>query len=203
MIMAAPSARPATCAWSDFFASRRTPPTFSSWARWKVRTRFCWPNAMGYGECSLSKAVSNLRKARFVQELLHAETRIRAGESRGSDLASLGKFDAVFCSGLIYHLPEPWKLTHNFPRSRPGYSSGPLCARSGAKAVARGLRGKIHLEGGGAEPLSGMSPTATWLTLESLIATLTASGYGCVHVMHHDPTHANGPAVTIGATVMD
>jgi hypothetical protein len=33
-----------------------------------------------------------------------------------------------------------------------------------------------------------------------LISSLTTSGYGSVHVIHNDLAHANGPAVTIGAT---
>jgi hypothetical protein len=62
------------------------------------------------------------------------------------------------------------------------------------------LRGKIHVEGGADEPLSGLSATATWLTLDSLRELLGASGYRSVDVIYDDPSHANGPAVTIGAT---
>lgn len=147
----------------------------------------------------------NLRKARFVQELLDVRNaEFARANLESSDLASLGKFDAVFCSGLIYHLPEPWKLIAQLPVVAPRlFIWTHYAPEAEAKAVSGGLRGKIHVEGGGAEPLSGMSPTATWLTLESLIATLTASGYGSVDVIHNDPTHANGPAVTIGATVRD
>ena len=46
-----------------------------------------------------------------------------------------------------------------------------------------------------------MSPTATWLTLGSLITSLTTSGYKNVHVIHNDLAHVNGLAVTIGATI--
>lgn len=31
----------------------------------------------------------------------------------------LGQFDAVFCSGLLCHLPEPWKLIEQMPRIAP------------------------------------------------------------------------------------
>jgi hypothetical protein len=44
-----------------------------------------------------------------------------------------------------------------------------------------------------------MSATATWLTLASLRSLLTVSGYRRVDIIHDDPTHTNGPAVTIGA----
>ena len=68
-----------------------------------------------------------------------------------------------------------------------------------ARDIGRGLRGKTHIEGGADEPLSGLSPTATWLTLESLRDLLRACGYKRVDVIHDDPAHPNGPAVTIGA----
>ncbi|MDP9003725.1 MAG: class I SAM-dependent methyltransferase [Verrucomicrobiota bacterium] len=144
----------------------------------------------------------NLRKARFVQELL----RIRNAEFvqanlEHHDLAAFGKFDAVFCSGLIYHLPEPWKLIAQLPAIAPKlFIWTHYAADSEAHPISGALRGKIHHEGGAAEPLSGMSPTATWLTLKSLITVLTTSGYRSVQVMQNDPMHANGPAVTIGAS---
>ncbi len=147
----------------------------------------------------------NLRKARFVKELLGVRNaEFAQANLESSDLASLGDFDVVFCSGLLYHLPEPWKLIAQLPAVAPRlFIWTHYAAEAEAEPVSTGLRGKIHIEGGGTEPLSGMSPTATWLTLESLITTLTTSGYGSVHVMHNDPTHANGPAVTIGATIRD
>jgi hypothetical protein len=145
----------------------------------------------------------NLRKARFVQELLRVENvefmQINLEEG---DLMALGKFDAVFCSGLLYHLPEPWKLIEKLPAIAPRlFIWTHYAAESEAQILPEGRQGKIHFEGGPDEPLSGMSSTATWLTLESLITSLTKSGYESVHVIHNDPTHANGPAVTIGATI--
>jgi hypothetical protein len=68
-----------------------------------------------------------------------------------------------------------------------------------ATDIGRGWRGKIHVEGGPGEPLSGMSRTSTWLTLASLREVLEASGYNKIEIIHDDPGHANGPAVTIGA----
>jgi len=144
----------------------------------------------------------NLRKARFVQELLHvSNAEFAQANLESSDLAAFGKFDAVFCSGLIYHLPEPWKLISQLPALAPNlFIWTHYAADADTEIVSDGLRGKIHPEGGAAEPLSGLSPTATWLTLGSLITSLTKSGYGSVHVIDNDLSHANGPAVTIGAT---
>ncbi|MEY2564650.1 MAG: hypothetical protein QOH88_2843 [Verrucomicrobiota bacterium] len=144
----------------------------------------------------------NLRKARFVQNLLHIRNaEFVQANLEHHDLAAFGKFDAVFCSGLIYHLPEPWKLIEQLPAIAPKlFIWTHYAADAEAQTIPGGLRGKIHHEGGATEPLSGMSPTATWLTLESLISLLNASGYRSVQVMEDDPTHANGPAVTLGAS---
>ena len=144
----------------------------------------------------------NLRKARFVQELLHVtNAKFEQANLESSDLAAFGKFDAVFCSGLMYHLPEPWRLISQLPALAPKlFIWTHYAADADAEIVFGDLRGKIHGEGGAADPLSGMSATATWLTLESLITALTKSGYGSVQVIDDNPTHANGPAVTLGAT---
>ncbi len=54
---------------------------------------------------------SNIARARFVQELLRIENAsFVEANLENADLATFGNFDAIFCSGLLYHLPEPWKL---------------------------------------------------------------------------------------------
>lgn len=144
----------------------------------------------------------NLRKARFVQGLLQvSNAEFAQANLEDADLAAFGKFDAVFCSGLMYHLPEPWKLISQLPALAPNlFIWTHYAADADAEIVFGDLRGRIHPEGGAADPLSGMSATATWLTLESLTRALTKSGYVSVHVIDNNPAHPNGPAVTIGAT---
>jgi hypothetical protein len=143
----------------------------------------------------------NLRKARLVQEWLRIRNAEFAQANLEKDsLAGFGKFDAVFCSGLLYHLPEPWKLIEQLPAVAPVlFIWTQYAAEEEAVDVGRGLRGKIHGEGGPDEPLSGMSATSIWLTLASLREVLSASGYTKIDIIHDDPTHANGPAATIGA----
>jgi hypothetical protein len=148
---------------------------------------------------------AHLRKARFVQELLQ----IRNAEFAQANLehvklSEFGKFDAVFCSGLLYHLPEPWKLIEQLPALAPTlFIWTQYAAENEAIDVGRGFRGKIHGEGGPNEPLSGMSATATWLTLASLRSLLSANGYRKIEIIHDDPTHVNGPAVTLGARIAE
>ena len=148
---------------------------------------------------------ANLRKARLVQGLLEiSNVEFIQANLEQADLTSFGKFDAVFCCGLLYHLPEPWTLLEQLPNVAPRlFIWTQYAADDEAREVANGLRGKIHIEGGADEPLSGMSSTATWLTLDSLRDVLAESGYTKIEVIHDDPAHANGPAVTIGAATDD
>jgi SAM-dependent methyltransferase len=146
---------------------------------------------------------ANLRKARFVQELLQVRNvKFAQTNLEHAELAQFGKFDAVFCCGLLYHLPEPWKLIEQLPAVAPTlFIWTQYAADDEAIDVGRGLRGKIHGEGGPDEPLSGMSATATWLTLSSLRSVLNACGYTQIEIIDDDPKHANGPAVSIGARI--
>ncbi|HEX8076323.1 MAG TPA: class I SAM-dependent methyltransferase, partial [Chthoniobacterales bacterium] len=143
----------------------------------------------------------NLRKARFVQDLLGIRNlEFAQANLEDADLAQFGKFDAVFCCGLLYHLPEPWKLIERLPAVAPSlFIWTQYAAENEARDLGNGWRGKIHIEGGPDEPLSGLSGTATWLTLQSLRDVLAASGYQTIEVLCDDPAHANGPAVTLFA----
>ncbi len=144
---------------------------------------------------------ANLRKARFVQELLGVENaEFVQGNLEEADLSVFGKFDAVFCCGLLYHLPKPWEFLKRLPALAPIlYLWTAYASDKEAIVLPNGMRGKIHSEGGPDEPLSGLSPTATWLTLDCLLGCLSASGYQHVEVIQDDPNHVNGCMVTIGA----
>jgi SAM-dependent methyltransferase len=148
---------------------------------------------------------ANLRKARFLQDLLEIRNvEFLQANLEHADLSSLGKFDAVFCCGLLYHLPQPWKLLEKLPELAPIlFIWTQYAAEREAHDLPGGLRGKIHLEGGPDEPLSGMSSDAIWLTLDSLRHVLATSGYKEIEVIYDNPKHTNGPAVTLGATTGD
>lgn len=145
----------------------------------------------------------NLRKARFVQDLLQArKVEFAQANLEEADLSALGEFDVIFCSGLIYHLPEPWKLIEKLPAVAPNlFIWTHYAPEADAEIISQGMRGRIFFESGLEEPLSGMSPTSMWLTLGSLITALTRSGYETVHVLFNDLSHPNGPAVTLGARI--
>jgi hypothetical protein len=145
---------------------------------------------------------ANLRKARFVQERLQIRNvEFAQANLEHADLRAFGNFDAIFCCGLLYHLPEPWKLIEQCPAIAPYlFIWTQYAMEHEARDVGNGLRGKTHIEGGPDEPLSGMSETAIWLTQDSLRTMLAKSGYQKIEFLYDNPAHTNGPAITIGAT---
>lgn len=146
---------------------------------------------------------TNIARARFAQELLRIDnvTFLEADLER-SELANFGKFDAVFCSGLLYHLPEPWNLIEQIPRVASRLFIWTHYANeSPDNATVNEFKGREYVEGGRDEPLSGVSPKSFWLTLDSLEKALTNAGFDSMRILHNDPKHCHGPAVTIAAKI--
>ena len=59
----------------------------------------------------------NVEKSNFVKGLLEVNNvRYICANLENTPLTTFGKFDAVFCSGLLYHLPRPWELIEEISR---------------------------------------------------------------------------------------
>ena len=151
---------------------------------------------------ALEGRAANIRKAEFLKEVLGAKNTEFAQANLESDPLEVGKFDAVFCSGLLYHLPEPWKLIERLPSIAPKLFLWTMYSEDRhADLVVDGYRGRRVNEGGADEPLSGLSSYSLWITLGSLIESLTRSGYRRVEIIRNDLNHPAGYAITLGATV--
>ncbi len=150
----------------------------------------------------LEARVSNIERARFVQPLLKvSNAEFFQVDLETATLSEYGTFDAVFCSGLLYHLLEPWKLIERIARISPRLFIWTQYADDlSAGKVVEGYRGSDFTEGGPDEPLSGMSPTSFWLTLGSLAKALTAHGFSRIDIVHNELRHPNGLAVTLAAS---
>jgi hypothetical protein len=143
---------------------------------------------------------ANIAKARFVQSLLGVE-RIQWIEANleTAVLEKLGRFDVIFSSGVLYHLPEPWQLIEQCARASPSlflsthFTASPIETR-------HGLAGTPVAEGGVDEPLSGLSPTSFWLSQESLMQVLAASNYTSIEVLLTDTLNPNGPWIILAAS---
>jgi hypothetical protein len=83
-------------------------------------------------------------------------------------------FDAVFCAGLLYHLPRPWRLIERLPALTRRLFLDTHYAASQETAV-EGHAGRWFVEG--RDPLSGLSPSSFWLTFDDLVRTLEQNGF--------------------------
>lgn len=145
---------------------------------------------------------ANIRKARFVQQLLQIENAEFIQANLETDPLSFGSFDVVFCSALVSHLPQPWKLIERLASIAPKLFLWTVYADDpSADVVVDGFRGHFRAEAGVGDPLSGLSDQSLWLTLGSLVEALTRSGYDRIEIIHNDLSHSQGRAVALGATI--
>jgi len=140
----------------------------------------------------------NIARARFVQGLLGVDNvEFVAADLETTPLESFGPFDAVFCVGLLYHLPQPWLLLDQLAAVAPNVFLQTHYAER-AETTADGLPGRNYREFGRSDPLSGLSPTSFWLTIPALTERLEQGGYA-VELLADDPDARNGPIVTLAA----
>jgi hypothetical protein len=145
---------------------------------------------------------SNIDKAKFIGSLLGvSNVEFKQANLEQLQLVSLGYFDAIFCCGLLYHLPEPWELISQAPLVAPSIFVWTVYANENEATIEiDGLRGREYIEGGLNEPLSGLSPKSIWLTLPSLVELLKRSGYDNVEILEKSQ-NPNGPAVSLAASL--
>jgi hypothetical protein len=151
---------------------------------------------------AIEARAANIEKAKFIGSLLGvSNVEFRQANLEQLQLASLGYFDAIFCCGLLYHLPEPWKLISQLPVVAPSVFVWTVYANENEVTIEiDGLRGREYVEGGVDEPLSGLSPKSIWLTLPSLLELLKRCGYGNIEVLEKQQ-NPNGPAVSLVASL--
>jgi hypothetical protein len=135
----------------------------------------------------------NLARARFAQQAYgtsNAEFRLCNLEKFES--AGLGSFDAVFCSGLLYHLPEPWTLIGQLASITRWLFLDTHYALS--EEVALGpYAGRWQQEGD--DPASGLSQFSFWLSFKTLVMLLLEQGFVARFVS--DAQTSNGPRTRI------
>ena len=155
----------------------------------------------------------SVEKAQFVQGVLGVENvEFAVANLETAELGEFGEFDAIFCSGLLYHLPEPWTLIEKASRVSPNlfvwthYAEGDAAdaavpaLRKARNTTRNGFEGWEYGEHGLKDPLSGMSPTSFWPTLEGLKRMLGEHGFSEVRIIKDNPNNPHGPAVTLAAS---
>jgi SAM-dependent methyltransferase len=144
----------------------------------------------------------NIEKAKLVQKILgDKKVEFVQGDIEKLDFGQFGKFDAVFCSGLLYHLPKPWELIPKLAAISPNiFIWTQISEEAKAKKMREGWRGRFYREGGFFDPLSGLSKKSFWLSLGSLVGLLTENDFRETKIFEHNLAHPNGVAVTLAAT---
>ena len=77
----------------------------------------------------------------------------------------------MLCSGVLYHLPEPWKLIEQIGEIAPALFLWTHYARQGTETI-NGYDFWPYHEPDLTKSLSGLQPTSLWFTLHSLVDCL-------------------------------
>ena len=139
----------------------------------------------------------NVDKALFVQRELNVpNVRFVTANLEHGTPTQFGTFDAIFCSGLLYHLPSPGRLLDSFRAAAPDVFIWTHYAER-AETEHDGLPGRWYTEGDTTHPLSGLSPQSFFITRDGLIERLRHAGFAAVEIVDARPEHDPFPCVTI------
>lgn len=144
---------------------------------------------------------ANLRRASLAQRALGVGNVTFVGadvEVTGPD--GFGRFDAVFCSGLLYHLSRPMAVLDRLARAAEGvyiwtHHAAEAETVHGLDGVPGAWRAQQHLH----DPSSGLTRRAFWPTRDAIVDRLHAAGFSSVDVSDED--HPAAPAVSVVARV--
>jgi SAM-dependent methyltransferase len=128
----------------------------------------------------------NARRAQFVLEV-HGATNaeVRQADVETLDFPALGRFDAVLCAGLLYHVQEPWTLLKNIAQVTDNlYLSTHYWGSGDGLGTLDGFSVKPVREEHPEPQARGLSVDVRWLDRASLTQALADAGFGTVEVLH-------------------
>ena len=143
----------------------------------------------------------NLERARFVQNVLDVRnvSFVRA-DLEQTPLDEFGSFDAIFCSGLLYHLPRPWEFLDGVrAASRRFFLWTHYAHGDEIRNDRNGYRGFVYQEKGLADPRSGMSEQSFFMQLPDIVERLRQNGFTRVEIIEDRPDHSPHACVTLAA----
>ena len=133
-------------------------------------------------------------KSNFIRELYAVENlRYLQSDFEIDDLSKFGRFDHVFCSGVLYHLTRPWDFIGQLAKVTKSVFLATHYAPA-AETSREGFEGRLAPEFGYYEPLSGLNTYSFWLTLDSLRKAAANVGLELVNE-RLVPEWENGPWV--------
>jgi SAM-dependent methyltransferase len=137
----------------------------------------------------------NVERAQLVASVLgRGNVEFAVADLETVELTDYGRFDAVFCCGLLYHLVRPWRLLTDIARVSDQLFLDTHVWVQPETVASEGHLGGWYEEGSGRDPLSGLSPRSFWLTRGALVDALSEAGWS-VGRTRDRPEHPNGPRV--------
>src|SRR5690606_18609910 len=111
----------------------------------------------------------HLERARFVQSLIKADNiSFLQGNLETFDFRTIGRFDAIYNVGLLYHLPQPWVALRRLAIVAPSmYLWTHLPAGDIETVVRGGYRGVLYREQEG-DRVGGVSSRSFRPTFDEL-----------------------------------
>lgn len=151
---------------------------------------------------AVDSRAENLDRARLVCRIAGVErVTLEQADLESKPLADFGPHDAVFCSGLLYHLSQPWELLDQFRHVSPRlflwthYAYG-----KEVRDKHGGYPGFFYCEKGVKDPRSGMTPRSFFMRLPDIVERLRRNGYDRIHVIDDRPDHHPHACVTLTAS---
>lgn len=139
----------------------------------------------------------NLARARFVKRVFSANSvEFRQCNLENLDLHQFSPCDAIFCAGLLYHLPRPWDFVSKLSILCKSYLFLDTHYANSVDERVEGYAGKWT--GEGADPLSGLSGRSFWLSFKEIIRVLMQNRFIIWFVRDYE-TFPNGSRVFIFA----
>ncbi len=126
--------------------------------------------------CIEARAES-VERARLLLRLhgLEHKADLRVADLEEDDLSSYGRFDGVFCAGLLYHLTRPWEMVARMAAISDRVFVDTHVSETDHIELA-GYRGRMYAEFGYDDPMSGTAPHSFWPTEPELVRMFTEAG---------------------------
>lgn len=118
----------------------------------------------------------NLARANFIKQIYQCDNVEFCQENLEKfDPRRWQQNDAVFCAGLLYHLPQPWELVRKLPFVCSRYLFLDTHYAGTEEVLVERYSGQWCSEG--TDPLSGLSTQSFWLSFKDLVLLLMENGF--------------------------
>jgi predicted O-methyltransferase YrrM len=126
--------------------------------------------------CIEARAES-VERARLLLRLYGVESKaeLHVADLEEDDLSGYGRFDGVFCAGILYHLTRPWEHIAHMAAITDRVFVDTHVSETDHIALA-GYRGRMYGEFGYDDPMSGTAPHSFWPTEPELVRMFAKVG---------------------------